>query len=283
MNLKYQKFNRTFYRQLLSLDQFNEVLKKKLDLNRFDEIFNTPVVRNFKNMNQYTDETTSLASTTTTITTTTTIEPIIVINSQVIQRNNDQYENDEDYYYNDYYGKDSYNYEDEYEVEKSTKRVPAPIFYNNTMPGIESQTASTTRTTTTDKPFILYQPISEDSEPRLVDDYEEEKVRLIDNGQNKYDYYYEDYDASGEIQGQSKSVYDRTTRATSNGKTITISNVDVDGAESPGERNLRKLKNYLVSYYESGANKAISKFEGSFVFIAVVVFISQLFLSEVFC
>lgn len=270
LSFKYQKFNRTFHRQLLSLNHFNEKLQKRLDVNRFDEIFNTPLVRNFKNMNAYNVNDERKPETTTTTTTKSTTEPIVVIESKVIQHNNinDQYEDDEDdYYYNDYYGKDIYNYEDEYEFDnvESTKAY-ASIFYNNTMPSLT--------TTTTVKPFVFYKEVAtdtfkENTEPRLIDEYDIDKNYNGYQNQNKYDYYYEDYDDYSEDSEQEV----KATTKVSTVKASTVSSTGdgvADEELSKTERNFKKLKHYLISYYDNKANGACIESVGSLELIAIV-------------
>lgn len=272
LRFKYQKFNRTFHRQLLSLNHFNEKLQKRLDVNRFDEIFNTPLVRNFKNMNAYNVNSERkpenyVETTTTTTTTKSATAPIVVIESKVIQHNNinDQYEDDEDdYYYNDYYGKDIYNYEDDYQFDsvKSTKTY-ASIFYNNTMPSLT--------TTTTVKSFVFFKEVAmdmfkENMEPRLIDEYDIDKNYNGYQNQNKYDYYYEDYDDYSEDGEQEV----KTTKI-STVKESTVSSAGdgvVNEESSKTERNFKKLKHYFISYYDSKANGACTESVG--LLIAIV-------------
>ena len=138
----------------------------------------------------------------------------------------------------------SYNYEYyDYDTEvKNTKKQT--IYYIN-------------QPTTSRKPAI-----------KDHNDFEEYKLSYDDTGDN-YNYYYEDY--AGELNDENDGLYEEVKETTKRPNNKDRS--EENSGEELDARNLKKLKNYLLSYYERNTSvKALGSSRLIVFYISVFLF-----------
>ncbi len=236
MSYKNQRFNRTFQRQVASLQAFNDQIRNKLAINRFDEIFNPkPVIRNFISLKNVVSKKNTLSSTTTT-----TPSILNVFTQNLFTKKLTKTEDDEDdYEYQEYYDKKNgkhlknevqSNYLFYFEFFLTDKKD-----YNDDDYVYEFDI----ETTTVISSSVYYNKTSEIKKvaDEKIDYYDEYKLTIDDNTYNYY--YYEDQ----KDQTKNKNIQSKSG--------ITTKKPEVPESGFLDENSLLKLRNYFISYYEN--------------------------------